>query len=95
MLDLAGAPVAYAAFNANLPDTVQLGGVWTPPEYRRRDYARNVVAGALLAAREAGVRRAVLFTGANNCPAQSAYSSLGFVRVGGYGLVMFKDSGRL
>jgi uncharacterized protein len=95
VLDLAGAPVAYAAFNAKLPNTVQLGGVWTPAEFRGRSYGRSIVAGALLAARAAGVSRAVLFTGPDNFAAQSAYGSLGFKRVGDYGLVIFAGSGRL
>ncbi len=95
VVDLAGAPVAYAAFNATLPDTVQLGGVWTPAAFRRRGYGRSVVAGALLAARAAGVTRAVLFTGPRNRAAQAAYRSLGFERVGDYGLVIFAGSGRL
>ena len=30
VLAVGGEPVAYAAFNAVLPDMVQLGGVWTP-----------------------------------------------------------------
>jgi predicted GNAT family acetyltransferase len=95
VLDLGGVPVAYAAFNAALPDTVQLGGVWTPPELRGHGYARSVVAGALLAARAAGVKRAVLFTSRDNQAAQSAYGSLGFARVGDYGLVIFAGFGRL
>jgi predicted GNAT family acetyltransferase len=95
VLDLSGVPVAYAAFNAMLPDTVQLGGVWTPPEFRSHGYGRSVVAGALLAAREAGAGRAVLFTNSDNHAAQSAYRSLGFARVGDYGLVIFRGFGRL
>lgn len=83
------APVAYSAFNAALPDTVQVGGVWTPPALRSRGYARCVVAGSLLAARAEGVERAVLFTGENNRPAQRAYEALGFRPIGDYGLVFF------
>jgi ribosomal protein S18 acetylase RimI-like enzyme len=86
----AGVPVAYAAFNATVPNAVQLGGVWTPPCLRGRGYARNVVAGALLAARSAGVSRAVLFTENGNAAAQSAYRSLGFVKVGDFGVVIFR-----
>jgi ribosomal protein S18 acetylase RimI-like enzyme len=88
VLEAAGAPVAYAAFNGTLPDMVQIGGVWTPPALRGRGYARNVVAGALLAARAAGVQRAVLFTENDNAAAQSAYLSLGFVKIGLYGIVI-------
>jgi ribosomal protein S18 acetylase RimI-like enzyme len=89
LLVSAGVPVAYAAFNSMLPDMIQLGGVWTPPSLRGRGYARNVVAGALLAARSAGVKRAVLFTENDNEAAQSAYRSLGFVKIGDYGIVIF------
>lgn len=86
---VAGEPVSYAAFNAVLPDVVQLGGVWTPPEFRGRGYGRRAVAGALLQARTSGAQRAVLFTGPGNDAAQAAYRSLGFARIGDYGLVIF------
>jgi RimJ/RimL family protein N-acetyltransferase len=82
-------PVAYSAFNAHLPDVVQVGGVWTPPPLRGHGYARSVVAGSLLLARTAGARRAVLFTGDENLPAQRAYEALGFRPIGDYGLLFF------
>jgi RimJ/RimL family protein N-acetyltransferase len=81
--------VAYAAFNAMLPEIVQIGGVWTPPAERGRGYARSVVAGALLAAGTHGVRRAVLFADPANDAARRAYCSIGFRIVGDYGLVLF------
>lgn len=84
-----GTPVAYAVFNAMLPDIVQIGGVWTPPEFRGRGYARSVVAGSLLAARKQGVRRAVLFADPSNAAARAAYLAIGFAIVGDYGLVLF------
>jgi predicted GNAT family acetyltransferase len=84
--------VAYAAFNAALPEIVQLGGVWTPPERRGRGYGRAVVAGALLAARDGGAQRAVLFTGDDNVAAKRAYAALGFRRVGDWGLVLFAET---
>lgn len=83
-------PVAYSAFNARLPDAVQIGGVWTPPGLRSRGYARAVVAGSLLEARGAGASRAVLFTGEDNLSARRAYEALGFRIVGDYGLVIFR-----
>src|SRR5256886_4418395 len=33
-------PVSYAVFNAMLPEIVQIGGVWTPPEFRDRKSTR-------------------------------------------------------
>lgn len=84
-------PVAFSAFNAGLPDVVQIGGVWTPVAQRRRGFARAVVAGSLLEARGQGVRRGVLFTAQDNWPAQRAYEALGFRPVGDYGLVGFVE----
>jgi ribosomal protein S18 acetylase RimI-like enzyme len=91
VLTAGGEPVAYSAFNAQLPDIVQVGGVYTPPTHRRHGYARSVVAGSLLAARAYGVREAVLFTGKDNPHAQRAYRALGFRVVGDYGVVLFSD----
>jgi uncharacterized protein len=87
-----GVPVSYSAFNARLPDVVQVGGVWTPPELRGRGYARAVVAGSLLVARSEGALLAVLFTGEENRSARAAYEALGFRVIGDYGLVIFGRS---
>lgn len=86
VLEDGGLPVAFAAYNARLPDIVQIGGVWTPPALRGRGYGRGVTAGALLAARDAGATRAVLFT--DNPVASRAYEALGFRGAGEYGLVL-------
>ena len=85
-----GIPVSYSAFNAVLPDIVQLGGIYTPPEQRGRGYARAGVAGSLLAARARSVTRAVLFT--KNPSAVRAYEAVGFRRIGEYGLVLLARS---
>ena len=82
-----GRPVAFSAFNARLPDIVQVGGVWVPVELRGRGYGRAVVAGSLLDARAQGASRAVLF--AEREDAKRAYRGLGFRKVGEYGLVLF------
>jgi RimJ/RimL family protein N-acetyltransferase len=87
LLERGGRPVSLTTFNARLPDVVQIGGVFTPPELRGRGHARAVVAGQLLAVGGSGVQRAVLFTGLDNLPAQRAYTSIGFRRIGDYGLV--------
>ena len=83
-------PVSYSAFNARLPDTVQIGGVWTPPEARGRGYARAVVAGSLLEARGRGVTRAVLFT--HDPSARRASEALAIRAVGTYGLVLLREA---
>jgi predicted GNAT family acetyltransferase len=74
--------------DAMLPDIVQIGGVWTPPEFRGRGYARSVVAGSRVAAGKHGVRRAALFADPANPAARAAYLALGFRIVGDYGLVL-------
>ena len=82
-------PVSLAAFNAALPDMVQLGGIYTPPELRGRGFAKVAVAGSLVAAQKRGASRAVLF--ANNPSAVRAYEALGFRLVGDYSVVLFKS----
>ena len=86
-------PVSYCTFNAQLPDIVQIGGVWTPPKKRGNGYAKCVVAGALLHARSTGVTQAILFTRKNNIAAQSAYQAIGFVPTGEeYGLLLLQEA---
>lgn len=89
VLSVDGVLVATSTFNAQLPDTVQVGGVYTPPEQRRRGYARAVVAGSLVEARARGVTRSILFTDEHNVAARTAYLALGYTIVGDYGLVLF------
>lgn len=84
-----GIPVATTAFNARVPEMVQVGAVFTPPAQRGRGYGRAVVAGQLRIARDEGARRAVLFTPETNLAARRAYESLGFRKTGAYGLVLF------
>jgi predicted GNAT family acetyltransferase len=79
-------PVAMCAFNARVPDTVQVGAVYTPPELRNRGYARAVVAGALLDARAHGVARAILFTPRPD--ALAAYRAIGFEPIGQFTIVL-------
>jgi predicted GNAT family acetyltransferase len=83
-----GRPVSLSAFNAALPDVVQLGGIYTPMEHRGRGFARVAVAASLLAARDRGVSRAVLFT--NNPSALRTYEAVGFQRTGDYSLVLLR-----
>jgi len=89
LLETEASPVSYSAFNARLPDVVQIGGVYTPPALRARGHARAVVAGSLLAVAPSGVRRSILFTGDENHAARRAYESIGFRLVGDYGMVLF------
>lgn len=87
VLEDQGVVVAYSAFNAQLPDIVQIGGVWVPVDLRGRGYGRGVVAGSLLEVRTRGVTRAVLF--AEREDAKRAYVGIGFQPKGDFGLVLF------
>jgi GNAT superfamily N-acetyltransferase len=93
LIEADGAPVAMAAWNAALPDMVQIGGVFTPPELRGRGHGRAAVAAALIAAREAGARTAILFT--HTPAAERAYRALGFEQVGCYHIALFEPGLRL
>lgn len=88
VLERDGAVLSFSAINAELPDMVQVGGVFTPPALRARGLARATVAGTLLDARSRGVARAMLFTDRHNVAARRAYVALGFEEVGDYGLIM-------
>lgn len=89
VLEDAGSIVATTAFNASIPGMVQVGGVYTFPDFRNRGYGRAVVAGALLEARARGVKKAILFTGEDMEAATRVYKALGFSPIGEYGLVIF------
>jgi RimJ/RimL family protein N-acetyltransferase len=84
-----GQPVAMTGFNARLPDVVQIGGVYTPPELRGRGYARLAVGLHLLEANASGVSRAVLFAASDS--AARAYMAIGFKPAGQFSLILFKD----
>ncbi len=86
-----GAPVAMTGFNAALPGIVQVGGVYVPPDLRRRGHARRAVALHLAEARATGVTRAVLFTASD--AAARAYTAIGFRPSGTMALVVLDRGG--
>ena len=88
-----GRDVAMSGLNAKLPDTVQIGGVYTPPDLRNQGYGRRAVAGHLQECRAAGVKTAVLF--ANNAAAARAYEGIGFKHVGGYKVALLRAPKRV
>ena len=88
VLAVDGRPVSLCGFNARLPDMVQIGPVWTPPEHRSRGYARTLVALALRRANEQGVGKAILFT--DYPAAAKAYEAVGFNRIGAFRLALLR-----
>jgi uncharacterized protein len=79
--------VSLCTRTARADESVQIGGVWTPPELRNRGYGRAVVAGALHESARDGVTRAVLFT--DNPAARRSYERLGFRQIGEYGITIY------
>lgn len=79
-------------FNARLPDIVQIGGVYTPPELRGNGHARRAVALHLHQAKQQGVKRATLFSANEN--ASRAYQAIGFTYIGQWTLCLFDGKHR-
>jgi predicted GNAT family acetyltransferase len=88
-----GRPVALTGFNAILPEIVQIGGVYTPPDLRGRGYARQAVALHLADVRAGGTTRAVLF--AATPAAVRAYRAIGFQPAADVALVLFRQPATL
>lgn len=86
-------PLSMTGFNAALPDIVQIGGVYTPPELRGRGHARRAVALHLTEARAQGVQRATLFSASDR--AARAYTAIGFERFGTWTTVLFQGAQRV
>ena len=86
-----GKLVSMTGLNAQLPNTVQIGGVWTPPKLRSRGYARQLVARHLNQLRTASVEKAILFTEEENRPARAVYESLGFSQIGDYAILIMSE----
>lgn len=84
------APLAMTGFNAQVPDMVQVGGVYTPPELRGQGHARRALA---LHLRASGARRATLFSAGE--AAARAYRALGFRQIGDWSLVLLAQQERV
>lgn len=84
-----GTPLSTTGFNATAGDTVQIGGVFTPPPLRGRGHARRAVALHLAEARDKGARRAILF--AASAAAVAAYRAIGFEQIGDWTLCLLSE----
>lgn len=88
-----GTALCTTGFNARLPDIVQIGGVYTPPDHRAKGHARRAVALHLLQAKAQGIRRATLFSANQN--ASRAYQAIGFTYIGQWTLCLFDGKQRI
>ena len=89
VLMLDGEPVSTTGFNAVLPNCVQIGGVYTPPELRGLGYARTAVAWHLYEAKNNGVTDSILFAASE--AAAKAYIAIGFRQIGQFSIVIYDD----
>lgn len=80
-------PVAMTGFNSILPETVMIGGVYTPKEMRGQGFAKVALALHLAQARARGVKKAVL--SAANVSAAKAYRAIGFRQIGEFMIVIY------
>jgi RimJ/RimL family protein N-acetyltransferase len=97
LLEVEAKRVSCTSFNASVRDegaasVVQVGGVYTPPDFRSRGYARAVVAASLADARSRDYHKSVLFTGIGNVAAQRAYEAIGFRLIGSYRITILREA---
>ncbi|MXW16678.1 MAG: GNAT family N-acetyltransferase [Gemmatimonadetes bacterium] len=71
-------PVSMAAFPARTRNTVRIGYVYTPPEYRRRGYAGTLVSHLSRHILESGFRQCVLYTDLSNPTSNRIYREIGY-----------------
>nr|WP_255698914.1 GNAT family N-acetyltransferase [Yoonia sp. I 8.24] len=81
-------PIGMTGFNAQLPQVVQIGGVFTPDEFRGQGVARRAVGLHLKEAREYGVKDAILFAASDT--AARAYEAIGFENIGAFAMMIYK-----
>lgn len=79
--------VSLAGYTALYDTIAQIGGVFTPPERRRRGLSRAVMQTLLHdSVAVHGLERLFLFTGERNVAARAMYESFGFRTCGHFGL---------
>lgn len=80
-----GAIVAMGGWRRHDQDSVEIKRMYVPERFRRRGYARAILAELERRAAEAGYRRAVLNTGLEQPEAISMYEATGYERIPGFG----------
>ncbi|MBQ9238401.1 MAG: GNAT family N-acetyltransferase [Treponema sp.] len=86
--DNSGMPVAKGGIHAEGMNTVQIGGIYTIPTARRKQYA-TVLMMQLLADCMQHTKSPVLFVNKSNYAAQQLYAVCGFQAIGDYGILYY------
>ncbi len=76
-----GEPVSLAGFGAPTPTGIRIGPVYTPPEHRRRGYARTLVGELSAEMLRRGSRACFLYTDLSNPTSNKIYVEVGYRRV--------------
>ena len=76
-----GVPVSFANTNRELQTLCCIGGVYTPPYFRRKGYATSCVAALSQVCLEHGFTRCVLYTNLANPVSNSIYQKIGYVPI--------------
>jgi predicted GNAT family acetyltransferase len=87
-----GVPVALAGYGSATPNSMRIGGVYTPPEHRRHGYGSAVTAAASQQVLDLGKRFVTLFTDLSNPTSNHIYQQIGFYPV--YDAEMLRFGGR-
>lgn len=83
--------ISRTALNSKGEKIGQVGGVFTPREFRQKGFAKAVMLHMLKDCRDLhGHKKNILFTGETDFPAQKLYESMGYSRIGYFALVLSK-----
>lgn len=74
-------PVSMGGFGGATPNGVRINAVYTPPAYRGRGYASNLVARVSQTQLDAGRRFCFLFTDASNPTSNHIYQQIGYRQI--------------
>jgi hypothetical protein len=73
-----GKPLAIAGWTGRTPNGVRINAVYTPPEFRRRGYASNLVAALSQKMLNEGRTFCFLYTDASNPISNKIYERIGY-----------------
>lgn len=83
-----GALEAMVGLNSRAQDVGQVGGVYTTPALRKRGHAKRAMKAMMRDCfLKHGITKMILFTGETNIAAQRLYESLGYERIGHFGII--------
>jgi len=83
--------IAIAAIGAHVNNTGQIGSVYTIPNMRNKGVSKSLMSQLLLHGKtNKNIHKAVLFSRPHNSAAIKVYESLGFKRIGSFGLFFWQ-----